>query len=416
MERRATQLASARTDLASITDEQLLRRIAQISDLLVRAWDLNNLNTFVVGVPIALISRRYGDAAGRAVRTGTQNLRSTALLAGVRNLTVAFDADIELKSLMANTPEDVLVDTLRARAPQIAALLDRLILTCGHRGPGETDLSNPVYRDAPELLLRAALGGQRTTLIRAERPPISPLARLLAATAVAFMQRREASRDVSMRVTHELRLAVREWGRRLSEQGLLDSAADVHYLSFDEIFVPPLDAAAIVTRRRAERDRLRDIDFPVKFTQPWQPQTEVCVARAGEVLSGMAVSPGVARGRVRIMTDAADELEPGEVLVANVTDTGWTPFFGCAAAIVTNIGGAMSHAAIVAREFGVPAVVNTATATRHLCNGQLVEVDGTAGTVRVVEDPAGPASVILPLVDSPYRESAQSSGGSYELS
>jgi phosphoenolpyruvate synthase/pyruvate phosphate dikinase len=78
------------------------------------------------------------------------------------------------------------------------------------------------------------------------------------------------------------------------------------------------------------------------------------------------VSSGIVRGRVRIMVDAGDDLEPGEVLVANATDTGWTPFFGCAAAVVTNVGGVMSHAAIVAREFGIPAVVNTVDATRRL--------------------------------------------------
>jgi phosphoenolpyruvate synthase/pyruvate phosphate dikinase len=93
----------------------------------------------------------------------------------------------------------------------------------------------------------------------------------------------------------------------------------------------------------------------------------------------------MARGTVRILSHPDDDFEPGEVLVANVTDTGWTPFFGCAAAIVTNVGGPMSHAAIVAREFGIPAVVNTMTATQRLRNGQLVEVDGTAGTVRIID-------------------------------
>jgi phosphoenolpyruvate synthase/pyruvate phosphate dikinase len=130
------------------------------------------------------------------------------------------------------------------------------------------------------------------------------------------------------------------------------------------------------------------LNFPVHFTQPWEPATEVVSAVDGQIISGLSVSPGVARGRVRIMTEASDDFESGEILVANVTDTGWTPFFGCAAAVVTNIGGLMSHAAIVAREFGIPAVTNTLVAAQQLRNGQLVEVDGTTGVVRILEDAA----------------------------
>jgi phosphohistidine swiveling domain-containing protein len=190
---------------------------------------------------------------------------------------------------------------------------------------------------------------------------------------------------VCMRITHELRLALREWGRRLAERGALASADDVHYLSVDETYCPPADSKDRVARRRAERMRLAALDFPIHFRQPWSPPAEIAVD-VNQVISGLAVSPGLARGRVRIMAEADDDFEPGEVLVANVTDTGWTPFFGCAAAVVTNIGGMMSHAAIVAREFGVPAVVNTVTATQCLKDGQWVEVDGSAGTVRIINE------------------------------
>ena len=80
-----------------------------------------------------------------------------------------------------------------------------------------------------------------------------------------------------------------------------------------------------------------------------------------------------------------DELEPGEILVARVTDTGWTPFFGTAAAVVTDIGGSMSHATIVAREFGIPAVVGTKCGSQVLTDGQLVEVNGATGVVTVLD-------------------------------
>lgn len=174
-------------------------------------------------------------------------------------------------------------------------------------------------------------------------------------------------------------------GRRLAERGTLEAASDVHYLSVDETYCPPMGSKERVARRRAERKRLAALNFPVHFRQPWSPPDEVAFD-GNNLINGLAVSPGLARGRVRIMADADDDFEPGEILVANVTDTGWTPFLGCAAAVVTNVGGMLSHAAIVAREFGVPAVVNTAIATQRLKNGQLVEVDGTAGTIRIVDE------------------------------
>ena len=121
--------------------------------------------------------------------------------------------------------------------------------------------------------------------------------------------------------------------------------------------------------------------MPAMFTGTWEPEADTGDALVpGQELSGIAAAPGVATGRVRILT-AGELLEPGEVLVARVTDTGWTPFFGFAAAVVTDIGGLMSHPAVVAREFGIPSVVGTRDATLKLRDGQLVEVDGNTGVV-----------------------------------
>jgi phosphoenolpyruvate synthase/pyruvate phosphate dikinase len=105
--------------------------------------------------------------------------------------------------------------------------------------------------------------------------------------------------------------------------------------------------------------------------------------RCGETLQGVGASPGEATGTVRIVgPDTVDLLEPGEVLVSHVTDVGYTPMFGHAAAVITDIGGRMSHAAVVAREIGIPAVVDTADATSRLTTGMVVEVDGRNGTIR----------------------------------
>ena len=106
-----------------------------------------------------------------------------------------------------------------------------------------------------------------------------------------------------------------------------------------------------------------------------------------DVFYGMPGSPGVARGRVRIVRSLAEgeALQHGEVLVSPTTAPPWTPLFARAAAIVTDAGGILSHCAVVAREYSIPAVVGSKRATSVLRDGQLIEVDGTSGSIRIVE-------------------------------
>jgi phosphohistidine swiveling domain-containing protein len=110
-------------------------------------------------------------------------------------------------------------------------------------------------------------------------------------------------------------------------------------------------------------------------------------------LNGVGVRGGRVRGRARIIRpETIDDLEPGEVLVAEATDVGYTATFSYAAAVVTELGGPMSHAAVVAREFGIPCVVDAQDATRRLPPGALVEVDGDSGEIRVLELAGGDTS------------------------
>jgi phosphoenolpyruvate synthase/pyruvate phosphate dikinase len=106
------------------------------------------------------------------------------------------------------------------------------------------------------------------------------------------------------------------------------------------------------------------------------------------VLRGLAVSPGVVRGRARVIlrADAEQRVLPGEILVAPFTDPGWMPYFLPAAAIVVDVGGALSHGSIVAREYGIPAVVNVGPATQVIRTGDLIEVDAHCGEVRLLRD------------------------------
>ena len=105
-----------------------------------------------------------------------------------------------------------------------------------------------------------------------------------------------------------------------------------------------------------------------------------------DALKGLAAMSGRVRGKARVLVDPADagSLEPGEILVAPYADVGWSPLFLVAGAVVTDLGGPLSHAAVVAREYGVPTVVNVKVGTRLVRTGDELEVDGAAGTVRIV--------------------------------
>jgi len=217
--------------------------------------------------------------------------------------------------------------------------------------------------------------------------PASGTAARLAADAVSrSMRSRERARDSVVRITHALRLAVREWATRLVASGVLADPADVFYLTYSELLDPPPGIVDLVPRRRAERERLRALRLPTMFTLTWVPDatTTELLGHGGE-LTGIGAAPGVVRGPVRILREAGDLIEPGDVLVASITDTGWTPLFAFAVAVVTDIGGLLSHPTVVAREYGIPCVVGTGDATLRLRDGMVVEVDGGAGTVRVAE-------------------------------
>jgi rifampicin phosphotransferase len=184
-----------------------------------------------------------------------------------------------------------------------------------------------------------------------------------------------------------LRRTLLELGHRLAEVGILENADDVFHLRFDELeritgsWPPPADLAEelrLAARQRAAR-RLELAGTPlVELPSPagLQSSEEVLVA-------GMPGSPGVAEGPVHVVRHPAafGSLLPGEVLVAPYTNPSWTPLFTRAAAVVVDTGAAMSHAAIVAREYGVPAVMGTGDGTRRLSDGQWVRVDGSRGQV-----------------------------------
>jgi pyruvate,water dikinase len=224
-----------------------------------------------------------------------------------------------------------------------------------------------------------------------EMPPLREAFLKLLRVARRFMPLREDTHFVMTAPLPVLRRTLLELGRRLVTVGALDAAEDVFHLRFDELeragqTWPPRpelvsDLRAAGARRAALRASLADTPLLGDgFLPAFAPPKDALVA-------GSPGSPGVAEGPVRVVRDAAafGTLQPGEVLVAPYTNPSWTPLFRRAAAVVVDVGSAVSHAAIVAREYGIPAVMGTGNATQTLRDGQRVRVDGSQGLVLAAE-------------------------------
>jgi len=186
------------------------------------------------------------------------------------------------------------------------------------------------------------------------------------------------------------RAAARARGGQLHATRRIDEPDDVFFLTMDEAFgagEAAADLRARIALRKATRDRYAGYEIPTA----WTGNPEVIAAGEAPLVAGgvkgIGVSAGVAEGPVRLVLDhsAAEVLEPGEILVTNTTDPSWGPFFVVAGALVIDIGGPMSHGAIIARELGIPCVINTGHGSRALKDGMMIRVDGDTGEVTVLE-------------------------------
>jgi phosphohistidine swiveling domain-containing protein len=208
-----------------------------------------------------------------------------------------------------------------------------------------------------------------------------------------------------------VRLVLVAIGRKLAALGALDDPEDVMFLGYNELRAligdqSAIDAPALVAQRKADRERSYDLrppawigtatqsqldfpyltnwGFPEKF---YKKQGEV----AGEV-NGIGGSPGVVEGvaRVVLREDQFDEVRAGDILVCHMTNPAWVVLFTKIAGLVTNAGGLTAHPAVLAREFGIPAVVGTQDATSFIKNGDRIRVDGGKGLVEILETAAQP--------------------------
>jgi pyruvate,water dikinase len=311
---------------------------------------------------------------------------------------------------------------------EFLAAFERFLEEYGHRGPYEDDWSLPRYREDPTPLLftiaaqvRAQQGvTAQEILSRQEReaaeswsafaaqtprwqgPAVLPLARWLLARIKRLYRWRELVRSEGVRHTSALRLWHLVLAGRFAECGWIETRDDYFFLLLGEVEGAIRDPAAaaglgaVVMRRKTELAAWRHLEMPLLMRESELPRllrraAANLPATEMSTLHGMCVSAGCAEGEVVVLSEPGEyaRMRRGTILVASATGPSWTPLFTLAAGVIVEIGGMLSHASTVAREYGLPALVNVKDATRRLKDGDRVRLDATNGVVEIVRSPDG---------------------------
>ncbi len=287
--------------------------------------------------------------------------------------------------------------------------LDEFIRRHGFHGPAEGNPIGHSWREKPELVssvakqlnLRDEDEDPRTRMLRAQEAASAAREELLdlcprgSRTKVRVLLRmnRWATRQLEMSKTNFLlaldgaRKAVRQIDAELLADGRIEQPDDAFMFTYDELMGElPANAAQVAATRRATREHYSTLVLPLTFEGPPVPEEATGEASDDAAVGGLGASAGVVAGRARIaLTPDVDDLEPGDILICPTTDPSWAALFTLVDGLVIDIGTSASHGAIIARELGLPCVIGTSNGTRRIREGDRIQIDGSTGTVLVLE-------------------------------
>jgi phosphohistidine swiveling domain-containing protein len=423
-----------KVDPSSAPDETLLAGVRELALEDARYWFACALMIARAKVSDALLGRFLAVAAPR------RGLTSGMFLRGFPSPTVDAETELEvlagrvraseeLRTLVTATPAADLLEALEGTPPgrawldAFASYLDRYghqIYNLDFVAPTQSDDPLPVLLSLKAMVgqpggdprtRQRAIVAERDARVRETAGSFDPLRRRLFRFLLGWAQRFGPDRERALFYMGAgwpaLRRLALELGRRLTEGGELSAAEDVFFLETDEI------EAAIAARAGGEarpdlvrlargRSELREArkrlhppavvppDHELRFgpfdMSPWETQRRN--EPAGAVLRGFAVSPGQVTAPASVIRSTADfsRMEPATILVCSTTTPAWTPLFSQARGLVTDVGGVLAHGSIVAREYGIPAVLGTGIATTRITSGQTIRVDGDRGTVTLLDE------------------------------
>lgn len=318
------------------------------------------------------------------------------------------------ESWKPSTFRSVLADTQFLRA--FHAYLDDY----GHRGVGESDVMSPRLADNPEAILTilrtqllSTSPSHQAVLARQEQSRVAALEQIKKRIGWRvdrwlafswcyrrlgrFFALREANRHHLMHYSTAIRTLLMRLGELLVAQSRLDEREDIFFLSIDErndlLTVNTTNWNAIVRERRLEREHNAAASVPDTI-RDWESLTEQIrmstQADKSDQLTGMPISAGSVIGPVRMIRSVMDwsKVAPGDILVVPVIDPGLAPLFGIAGGLIAEMGGTLSHGAIIAREYGLPTIANAGGAMAQLADGLQVKLDAGLGTIRIWPAPS----------------------------
>ena len=424
-------------DLEAATREALGAHVQETWTRLRRVWELH----FVTVLPSYLAISEF-DEMYRGLFPESGPLDSYRLLEGLPNMTVEVGQEmwkLSRRAIASDEVRDVLMSRPAAEVPAalygssagraFLADLEAYVDRYGRRAdkwtivaPSWTEDPTPVIEslrdfvgrpesEAPAVTTQAAAAGReqaiaeaRTRLRDYPAQIVGQFEAMLAAAQSGLVISEDHNFWIDNMSIHHLRAVLLAAGRRLVDDGAIAAADDVFMLHPEELervlATPGEDLEPVVAARVAERERQRAlVPPPVLGTMPTAPPPDDPFTRFAMKFNGMPQAPGaegelrgspgsagIVRGRARVIhsISEAGRLEPGDILVAETTAPPWTPLFAIVGAVVTDTGGVLSHCAVVAREYGIPAVVGTGMASTVISDGQMLEIDGDAGIVRFI--------------------------------
>lgn len=335
--------------------------------------------------------------------SGVEGVESAAVLEDLENLANLIRGDGDAPGLMEGESVDEIHESLMSDRSAVGENYRAFMDRHGHRCIREAELREPEWAVNPGHLIESLKSLVRSPAgrRRAEHPPATPSTELpdgVNAKAVAWIAKqcrtgvraREKSKSLLILAIHRFKVAARSLAARLEAEGYLPEADLAYFLTLEELDrLTSGQSDGLVSRAMRRRRRYperMELRFPDLSHGRPSPQ-ESPIPEGKTALNGTPVSRGIAEGSVRVvksMTDA-EALEDGEVMVAQFTDIGWSPFYGKAAGMITEIGGALSHGSVVAREYGLPLVGGLSGACRVLRTGMRVRLDGGTGSVVILD-------------------------------
>jgi phosphohistidine swiveling domain-containing protein len=406
-----------RKDVTLLTDQELMDEF--------NLWERPECSRILFGLQMEIVAITVFLAAKRAFKRHPKALQ--LLGTGIpANPTTKISIEIDRLTEAAEPFKEIFLDSfttgqlLRRMKKEEGGnnwllKFNKFIDEFGHRGPMEFDLGSSRWSEDPTMIIDTIRSGLRLSkgkrltkrmdsLAKRRERVLNdaigasfvwkrPIMRRLAHMVERYMPLREAPKHYAVIVFQRIRWAALELGKRLKSRGLIPSQADVFFLEIKELTElvrmkkPSRDIRNKIMERKNLYTRFTKESPPAFFRSDKVPVVEALEPshQPGEgMIQGTAVSGGRVEGPVCILYEPdPTPVKDGDILVMEYADPGWTPLFPRASGIIMEVGGLMCHAAVVARELGIPAVFGIPNATTLLKNGHHIKLDGTTGMVKL---------------------------------